>query len=1170
MRLEKIKLAGFKSFVDPTTIPLPSNLVGIVGPNGCGKSNIIDAVRWVMGESSAKHLRGESMADVIFNGSASRKPVGVASVELVFDNTDGDAPGEYAQYRQISIKRQVARDGQSSYFLNGSRCRRRDITDIFLGTGLGARSYAIIEQGTISRLIEAKPDELREVIEEAAGISKYKERRHETEIRMRHTSENLERLQDLRDELAKQIASLQRQARKAEKYTALKAEERSYRTQLLGLRWRKYNDLLQQHHAVLEEGGEAFRRLISEGNGLAEMESAAKEQQAELQRATHGKQGEFYELGAEISRLEQAIKHAHRTREDLLREIDRLRADQGRSLVELESDRERVAAVREELAELQSQQDGRSQEVSAAESRRQGAEQALSAWREAWDAHRSELAETRAQIDLQRTRIRQIEDQQRQQQARRERLQFEHDELQDALMDSEVESLTESLTGAEDELGHLRSRLDVLSESIQSERDRVRTLQTELNGARAELHEMTGRIASLELLQQHAMGKDREGFVDWLAAQGLVAAPRLAESLEVSPGWEAALESVLGDHLQAICVEDAGVYLPRLSEDQPPDNFCLLQMSPADARENSGGLPRLGECVISSWSLEALIGGVYLAEGLADAWTLAQGLASHESVVTPDGTRLGPGWMVIKKPQDSGAGVLLRERELRELRQRRQTLALQTESLETGLAGAEEALHSGEFEREHKQREANRLAAEVTQIKSQLSAALARAEQARKRLQQLEFEMEDLEDQLLQSAEGLAEARTLLERAESVSRDLEAQASGLAERQVLLEEESRNAEAALRSARDGIHALKSRIETLKSTDQLTVKHLERVQTQHDEFHLRLQEASARLAETGDPKDVEQHVLDELLERRLQLERELAELRHRSGEADAHVRGIVESRMRVERELNGVKSRLEQGKLDYQAAELRRQTIQEQFEELGIEAQDVVPDLPDGADEKVWQSRVTELGDEIARLGAINLTAMQEFEEQSERMQFLDQQHHDLTESQTTLQQAIEKIDRECRARFKETFERVNGGIQRMFPKLFGGGQAYLELTERDLLETGVTVMARPPGKRNSSIHLLSGGEKALTAVALVFAIFELNPAPFCLLDEVDAPLDDANVGRFSQLVKEMSERVQFLYISHNKATMEIAQHLAGVTMKEPGVSRIVAVDIDEAVELAAV
>lgn len=1169
MRLDKIKLAGFKSFVDPTTIPLPGNLVGVVGPNGCGKSNIIDAVRWVMGESSAKHLRGESMADVIFNGSSTRKPVGVASVELVFDNADGSAPGEYSKYQEISIKRQVARDGVSVYLLNGSRCRRKDITDIFLGTGLGARSYAIIEQGTISRLIEAKPDELRELIEEAAGISKYKERRNETEIRMRHTQENMERLLDLRDEVAKQIGNLQRQAKKAEKYTALKEEERLYRLQLLGLRWRKYDLTLKQHQTVLLDCEMKYRELVSEENVLTANEESAKEKQKKLQQHLNQSQGRFYELGAEISRLDQTLKHAQQTREGLHRERERLKDEHVQAQTQLAHDREQIDNVRKELLNLElAIQESRHVE-SAATVERQQAEQALKTWRIEWDAFNSDMAGFKAQADVERSRIRQMEDQQRQLHSRNERLSRERNEIGESMRSSELESLQENLALLEDDHRELMTRLDDLRALVREQRTLAKTCQDDLNINRAHLHTSQGKISSLELLQQHAMGKDRAVLKQWLSDAALHDASRLAEHLEVSPGWESAVENVLGVHLQAVCVADTSHYLPLLNDGKHPESMAFFETQRTPSLVNGAGRERLLDCIQSSWNLNPLLGGVFRANNLTEGRELCARIEEHESVVTPDGAWMGPGWLVMKKPEDGKDGVLKRERELRTMKTQRDELLTKVSELEQNLSLAEESARQAEFEREQRQTESNRIAAEMTRLKQQISALSAHCEQAGKRLSQLDMELEDLMENLQYNAEETAEAKALLQSAEQNIAELELRSQSLNHRYQELEQHYSESETALRNARDRAHALNSRAETLKSTQTLTLKHLERAEGQSKQTKERLEELGRRMEEAGMPMDEEQEALQELMGQRAGVERELAELRKKSMAEEAELRTLSEAKMRLDRDMDTLKKRLEKTKLDYQENEVRRLTVQEQFDEIGASAEQVIPSIPEEAEEKDWQRRVNQLAEEISRLGAINLTALEEYQEQSVRLETLDKQRDDLAESQATLSQAIDKIDRECRARFKDTFDRINAGIERMFPKLFGGGQAYLEMIERDLLETGVTIMARPPGKRNSSIHLLSGGEKALTAVALVFSIFELNPAPFCLLDEVDAPLDDANVERFSQLVKEMAERVQFLFISHNKATMEIAQHLAGVTMKEPGVSRIVAVDIDEAIELAA-
>ncbi len=652
--------------------------------------------------------------------------------------------GEYAKYREISIKRQVTRDGVSVYILNGTRCRRKDITDIFLGTGLGARSYAIIEQGTISRLIEAKPDELRAVIEEAAGISKYKERRQETETRMRHTQENLERLQDVRDEVAKQIGNLQRQAKKAEKYTAVKEDERRYRSQLLGLRWRKYDLTLKQHQVALLECERQFRDLVGEDNRLVEAQEAAKEKHEKLRQSLNDRQGRFYELGAEISRLEQAIQHARQTRDGLARERERLKGEQLQAQAQLEQDREHIASVREELAELEAEiQTARQAELEAAAERLQ-AEEALKAWRGEWEQCQGGLAGFKAQADVERAHIRQMEDQQRQLHSRRDRLEGEKNEIDGSLRDADLEPLQENMALAEDEHGEILARLEDLRHTAKEERTRAKACQEALNTTWAELHTCQGKISSLELLQQHAMGKDRAALKQWLQLAALDGASRLAEHLEVSPGWESAVENVLGLHLEAVCVDDARQYLPFLDVGKHPDSLAFFETGQPPAAHAGHEGERLLDRVQSAWNLKPLLGGVYRAEDLRQAREVCQGLAEHESVVTPDGAWMGPGWMMVKKPGDGKAGVLKRERELRGLKQRGDELRGSVGELEQSLSLAEEGARLAEFEREQRQSEANRLSAEISRLKSQISAAAARGEQTRKRLRQVEGELDDL------------------------------------------------------------------------------------------------------------------------------------------------------------------------------------------------------------------------------------------------------------------------------------------------------------------------------------------------------------------------------------------------------------------------------------------
>ncbi|CAL1239432.1 chromosome segregation protein SMC [Candidatus Methylocalor cossyra] len=1167
MRLEKIKLAGFKSFVDPTTLPLPGNLVGIVGPNGCGKSNIIDAVRWVMGESSAKHLRGENMADVIFNGSSTRKPVSMAAVELVFDNAEGKAPGEFARYPQISIKRQVTRDGQSTYLLNGTRCRRKDITDLFLGTGLGSRSYAIIEQGTISRLVEAKPEELRELIEEAAGISKYKERRHETELRLAHTQDNLDRLRDLRDEVGRQLESLRRQVKKAEQFVALRAEERRYREQLLALRWRRHEALQRECQDALAGHEARFRALYEQNRALdAALETQRRHHQT-LQNTLQEQQAHYYELGAEIARLDQIIEHARRTQESLLKEQSRLQEENQRARRDLDQDLEQLKALRDQAAATAQALEHSRRAEAEAQAARDAAERALLEGRQGFADLRREIDRDQTQVELHTVRLRQLEQRQRQLDERRGRLRGERDELASILDSGELDELRCAARELEAERGALEERLRQLDEEIRQQRRRVQDLQHRLDARRAEAHALEGRIGSLETLQHHAMGKDRAKLRRWLAEQGLERALRLAECLEVQPGWEAAVESVLGHHLEALCVESAAPYVPRLAELADESvAFLETRAAPSPATPATG---RLLERVRAPWSLAALLGSVHCADSLEQARAASARLADHESVVTRDGVRFGNGWLSAHRRTQDQAGIIQRERELREARARRDAVFKEIQILQEELAGAATAVQEAEREHARVQADERRLSSELTRAQAEASAAAARHDQAAKRLRQIEQEQAELEEQWAEHCEELAETRTLRFEAEERLAHRQPQAAQWEAHNAALEARLVEADTALAAAREQRHGLQGRLESLRSSEALIERHLERAQHQFQHSSERLAAVAAQTTLASSAED-ERLQRDGLLALRAQAERALAELRRQAGEAEAEIRRLEEARQRNGRELEDIKGDLERIKLELSANAVRRQTVQEQFEALGADPEAALVGLPEQADEALWQERLNALAEQIARLGAVNLTALEEYRAQEQRLEFLDRQHQDLTASLTTLRGAIDRIDRECRSRFQDTFDRINAGLGRMFPKLFGGGQASLELIERDSPEAGVRIMARPPGKRNSSIHLLSGGEKALTAAALVFAIFELNPAPFCLLDEVDAPLDEANVGRFGQLVKEMSERVQFLFISHNKATMEIAQHLAGVTMKEPGVSRIVAVDLDAAVELATV
>ncbi|MBV5272925.1 MAG: chromosome segregation protein SMC [Lamprocystis purpurea] len=1165
MRLEKIKLAGFKSFVDPTTAHFPSNLVGVVGPNGCGKSNVIDAVRWVMGESSAKMLRGESMADVIFNGSTGRKPVGMASIELVFDNADGRAGGEYAAFNQIAVKRQVSRDGQSGYFLNGSRCRRRDIQDLFLGTGLGPRSYAIIEQGMISRIIEARPEDLRLFLEEAAGISKYKERRKETEGRMRSTRENLERLDDLRDEVGKQLLHLERQADTAARYTAYRAEERRLDQELKALRWRALDEELEAQDrrlGALETDQAASlarqRRIEADIEDRRTAYTGASETFNQIQ-------GRFYAVGAEIARAEQAIQFANESRGRREAELVRLDQELSDAAHHLERDQTRLAEIDEALTRDEPLLAVAEAELAAAAAAVALAEDQQAQWESEWDRFNQEAAGPGQQAQVQRAQINALEQRLTRDRDRLRRSDEDAGRLDLAGAEVRLAELIEQEAGIAEQVAELEDGQQANAADLAARETALRGLTVELDEVRTALQQAKGRRASLSALQEAARADADQGVTAWLAANGLAQTPRLVDRLEVAEGWEWAVETALGAALQAVPVPDLR---PMAAGGLRPGLVLIDAAVPALPR---GDRPdtRLAARVKAPWPLDGLLGPVYAAADLDEAMDRRGDLGPGEWLIARDGVQVGANW--LRTPAAAaGDSVLARaealkalESEIAALTAREQSLTAEEQAVRTARAQAEDA----------RAQTAQRLAAvnrDLAAARAELTGQRARDGHLRERQAALAAEHAELaaqcEDALAEIEDGRERLNDLLDQ---VSRLAERRESLSAERETLRTARTQ-ARAAEQTARDRAQGLRVGVESSRAAREATRRSMTRAQDQQNQLSARRDDLVADHEESIEPLVEQRERLDEQLARRVEVEAELGAARNRLEALDQEVRSLETERQQVELSAQNAQRELDGLRLERQERLVRRRTLEEQLAEAATTPQDALRDLDPAADEPTWQERLTRVAARIQRLGAINLAAIDEYKEQSERKAYLDAQHADITRALETLETAIRKIDRETRSRFKDTYDQVNQGFQELFPRLFGGGQAYLDLTGDDLLETGVTVMARPPGKRNSTIHLLSGGEKALTAVALVFSIFQLNPAPFCMLDEVDAPLDDANVSRFCALVRSLSEQVQFIFISHNKVTMEIADHLLGVTMHEPGVSRLVAVDVEEAVRLAGV
>ncbi|MBD9517269.1 chromosome segregation protein SMC [Pseudomonas sp. PDM22] len=1160
MRLKCIKLAGFKSFVDPTTVNFPSNMAAVVGPNGCGKSNIIDAVRWVMGESSAKNLRGESMTDVIFNGSNTRKPVTQASIELVFDNSDQTLLGEYASYAEISIRRRVTRDGQNTYFLNGTKCRRRDITDIFLGTGLGPRSYSIIEQGMISKLIEAKPEDLRNFIEEAAGISKYKERRRETENRIRRTQENLARLTDLREELERQLERLHRQAQSAEKYQEFKAEERTLKAQLGALRWRDLNEQVGQKEKVIGDQEVAFEALVAEQRSADASIERLRDGHHELSETFNQVQGRFYSVGGDIARVEQSIQHGQqrlRQLQDDLREAEKTRQE---TESHLGHDRTLLATLGEELERLAPEQ-----EISAAAAEEatvglEDAEQRMHDWQQRWDAFNQQSAEPRREAEVQQSRIQHLEQSLERQGERQRRLNDERTQLAADPEDAAILELGEQVAAIELLLEESQIEEQELAERLERVRQSLQESTAAQHQAQGELQRLNGRIASLEALQQAALDPG-DGTAQWLRQQGLEQRPRLAEGLRVQAGWELAVETVLGADLHGVLLDDVkGLPFDALEKGE----LRLLDLT-AGAVSRPGSLL---DKVETNVDLSYWLGRVRPVETLEQALAQRASLGDGESLISRDGYWVGRNFLRVRRGESADGGVLARGQELERLYAERETLEQRLAEIDEQLVRLRDEQRQAEEGRDQVRRRLQDEGRRQGELKAQLSAQQAKVEQLTLRRRRLDEELAELAEQHAIEQEQLGEARLSLQEAlDAMAVDTERRESLLAERDGMREKLDRIRQES-RQHKDHAHQLAVRVGSLRAQHESTRQALERLDSQAVRLVERCEQLNLNLEEGAAPLEELRMRLEELLDRRMAVEDELKHARLALEDADRQLRDAERRRTQAEQQSQLLRGQLEQQRMEWQALNVRRKSLQEQLHEDGYDLHGVLGTLPHDAAEKVWETRLEELAARIGRLGPINLAAIEEYQQQSERKRYLDDQNDDLVEALDTLENVIRKIDKETRNRFKETFDQINAGLQALFPKVFGGGHAYLELTGEDLLDTGVAIMARPPGKKNSTIHLLSGGEKALTALALVFAIFQLNPAPFCMLDEVDAPLDDANVGRYARLVKEMSEKVQFIYITHNKIAMEMADQLMGVTMHEPGCSRLVAVDVEEAVALA--
>jgi len=1174
MRLKHIKLSGFKSFVDTTKVAVPNNLIGIVGPNGCGKSNVIDAIRWVMGESSAKTLRGDSMEDVIFNGSAARKPVNRAYVELVFDNKDGSAPGSYAKFAEIAIRRELMREGGSKYFINKTRCRRKDIQDIFLGTGLGPRSYSIIEQGMVGRIVESKPEDLRVLIEEAAGISKYKERRRETENRIRHTRDNLSRVEDIVGELETQLRRLKRQANEAERYKALKQEQRELDGQLKTMRWSALHEQVKAKDVELERLQTEFEGQVSEQRDVESQIEAMRQEQVELTEILNKVQADYYSIGGEIAALEQSIEHARTTRKQQQEEFNRLADSEREASQHLELDQARLSDVENLQVELEPIVEALAETYESANSKFQIANEEFQAWQQEWEQLNRDAADPEKEREVQSARIEQHDRQIHHFTARSTQVASNLGEIDAKLNIEEINQLKESVSMIDQECSQLEVSLQERDQKIVELRSELEERRERYNLVRHKLQDDSAQLNSLKALQAAALGEDNKEVNKWLQMRGIKENARVASKLQVKSGWELAVDTVLSRQLNAISVPR----LEQLSVDMADfrdgriwvvDNSSAPVQHSASALQGGETLELLADKVnASDVQIDGWFHGVYAVDSLTQALSNRHRLAAHESIVTREGCWIGTNWASFGADQAEG-GVLQREAQIENLTDSVDLASLDLQKIQVQAEKAQDEIKILEAEREQSRNDFRNKSHQRTDLHNQLGRVEARSAELLAQRENLLIEQQALSDQLAAAKDDVSVAHKLMEDAKELAINFDQRREHLTQQRKSLADALETSREQERGARDERQAKQLELERLQSNRTSLVESIARLTRQLEGQSVRRSELASLLDNEDDPTESLREQLQVLLEKRIGVEQELSRARNALSEFENQMQNADQARLGFDRKSKTVRDSLESVRMARQEVVVRRDTISEQMEQAEEAMLLMLQALPEELNIAGLEQTLNDVVRKVERIGAVNLVAIDEYDECSERKVYLDKQHADLTEAMGTLEDAIAKIDKETRTRFKETFDSLNEGFKEFFPRLFGGGSAYLELTGSDMLDTGVGVMARPPGKRNSTIALLSGGEKALTAVSLLFAFFELNPAPFCVLDEVDAPMDDANVERYAGVLKQLGEKTQLLFITHNKITMEVSDVLVGVTMAEPGVSRLVAVDVAEAAAMVA-
>lgn len=1167
MRLKNITISGFKSFPDKTTLSLDGQVTAIVGPNGCGKSNVVDALRWVIGETSAKQLRGSSMSDVVFNGTSSRAPLAKASVELLLDNTSKKLLGEYAAFNEISIRREVGRDGYSQYKINGVGARRRDVIDLFLGTGLGPRSYSVIEQGMISQIIEAKPEEMRAYIEEVAGISKYKERRRETLNRTRHTNENMERVNDMCESVEKQLRHLQRQAKAAERYQTLKRDEQQLQADFRGIRLRdQYHDVRQSEVVLNEKQTLIDKHKATEQHLSLEMEKAHL-QELESSDLYQASQKQFYAFDANIARMEQQISSIEENRKRWQLDLEQVLSSQEQVDAQLEEQDILLTQVNEFLTSHAPALVSLKEVFLSSEKRHKGQKDTVQVIQAKWDDVQLSCAEHEKNIQISRTKLEHYATEKSNIEEQENRLNQELEQLNPAEFDQQLVNLSQQVDRLKTDLNSKKNQREICQKNIIGQREVNQAIKHALPNLRRNLAEAQAQHKALEALKQAALDHYGEQTQRWLQENDLTQAPCLLEEIQVEKGWEIAFEMVVGHSFDALCVDDLSKW--QEANTTFPPGLMLMSKPSSPASPSGFSADTLASKVKAPWSDLLVLQHIWVANDIATAKALLADIPSNGSVITIDGLWISHTWLRQAKVLKQEESLVARQARIDDLAKDIQAQVVIVEDKESELEQGESALVELQQNMDILREQEKHLSSQHARLSAEVLAVEKQRGQAQQRVDQSRHQLDSLGEKKQSCLHNQHAAQTMLDENQNILASLQ---DKKIEQKNLLEE----AELELQETQDQLnqsyreHEKHSLSLSSKQQEQHVLKQsFEQLSKQAEQLKQRSAHLNNQLNnEEQNALESLQNQLQALLVKRSEADQNMQAAQENWNSKQVHHQSLAQQIKEMNQTIQSVAQKIESLKIQIESSRVRQQTLEEQLVEMNKDPKVIIEQLPDDLTIELCEKEITQVQNKIQRLGPINLAAIEECKVLSQRKSYLDSQYADLSEALALLDDAIRTIDRETKAKFKATFTALNAHFKDLFPKVFGGGQAELFLTDDDVLVAGVGITAQPPGKRNSRIQMLSGGEKAMTAVALVFALFKLNPAPICILDEVDAPLDDSNVSRFCSLLKQISHTVQLIVISHNKVTIESAERLMGVTMSEPGVSRLVSVDVKQAVAMA--